>query len=531
MPGPLRLFDSYCILGRHHGLGPGDPHTAEDLLAAMDRCGIAEALVVDSLARECSVLEGNVRALEARRLSPRLHPAWVAVPPGITDEQPAPKELLRRMQANQVGALFLYPAQYAFNLADWSIDELLEPLAALSVPVFIVPNDSGAGLPPCDQTNWSEVVELCRRFPTLPVVVSEGRIRRSQRLAYRALEACENLRLELSGWWLHHGIEYITRRWGPKRLIFGSNWPMWGQAMTVAALTGADIDDDDKARIAGGNLRELLGWCRPEQPSVEIPPPEDEFVEYGRTGRRPKGMTVLDCHAHYGNISLYHVPNNSLEEVVAEMDRTGVHKALLFSLGGILNDEVYGNDRVAEALGARPDRFVGLTLLNPRRGRDAMLAELERCSRLGFRGVKLIPDYQGYPREGKLIDVACQWAHERREIILNHHWGSPAQVERLVSTYPGACFITGHATDAYAEIIKKHKNLYVCTCALHRPGSCEKLVKAIGADRLLFGSDMLDLPIPWGLGPVLFADLTPQQKRLILGENLRRVLSEYALAP
>jgi len=143
----------------------------------------------------------------------------------------------------------------------------------------------------------------------------------------------------------------------------------------------------------------------------------------------------------------------------------------------------------------------------------------------------LIPDYQGYSREGELIDVACQWVSQRRQIILNHHWGSPAQVERLVSSYPDACFITGHATDAYAEIMKKHENLYVCTCALYKPGGCEKLVDAIGADRLMFGSDMLDLPIPWGLGPILFADLTPQQKRLILGENLKGVLSEYALAP
>ncbi len=103
MPDDLQLFDAYCIVGRHHGLRPGNPHTPQDLLAEMDHCGIAEAMVVDSLAREYDVTDGNTRVLEVREVSPRLHPAWVALPPGIADEQPAPNELLSRMRANRVG--------------------------------------------------------------------------------------------------------------------------------------------------------------------------------------------------------------------------------------------------------------------------------------------------------------------------------------------------------------------------------------------------------------------------------------------
>ena len=54
---------------------------------------------------------------------------------------------------------------------------------------------------------------------------------------------------------------------------------------------------------------------------------------------------------------------------------------------------------------------------------------------------------------------------------------------------------------------------------------------AIGADRLLFGSDLQDLPIAWGLGPILLARLSRQDKQLVLGENLRRILERYSLAP
>jgi len=525
--GDLGFFDAYCVVGRHLRLGPGGLHTPQDLLGEMDHLGIAEAMVVDSLSRECHVKDGNQRVLEVCRDDPRLHPAWAALPPGTIDEQPTPEALLEQMRQHRIGALFLFTGQYQFNLADWCVDELLAPMAEAGVPVFIVPNDIGPGpFANWDRTNWKEVVELCRRLPKLPVVVSEIRIRRAQRTIYRALDACENLHIELSGYWLHHGVEYVTRRWGAGRLIFGSNWPQWGQAMTVASVSQAEISEQDKRAIAGDNLRRLIGWCDDVRPEVKLPPPADEFVAFGRTGRRPADMTFLDCHGHFGRASHYHLPNSSLEETAAEMDRMGVRKVLLFSFAGVFGDERYGNDLIAEALRRYPGRFVGLALLNPHRGKEGMLKELRRCEPMGFAGIKLIAHYQIHPEEGPWLDVPCQWAHQRRQIILNHNWASPAQVERLVSAYPDATFITGHSTGAYAEVMKKHANLYVCSCPLSGPRDCERLVAAIGAERLLFGSDLLDLPISWGLGPILFAHISPQQKRMILGENLRGILRE-----
>jgi predicted TIM-barrel fold metal-dependent hydrolase len=56
-------------------------------------------------------------------------------------------------------------------------------------------------------------------------------------------------------------------------------------------------------------------------------------------------------------------------------------------------------------------------------------------------------------------------------------------------------------------------------------------VEKIGAERLLFGSDLQDLPIAWGLGPILFSRLPVESKRLILGGNLRRILEQYSLNP
>lgn len=530
---PFPLFDAACIVGRHLKLQADGLHSAADLLADLDHHGISEALVVDSLSREGHPEPGNLRVLEVTRDHPRLVPAWSALPAYGDDEQEAPEALLARMRENRVGALFFYPQQYRFSLQDWCVDPFLGPFAAAGVPFFIDYNEVGRGGWGWDHTDWEAVVGLCRRWPQLPVVVSEFRIRQAQRMIYRALDACPNLHLELSGLWLHRAIEYITDHWGADRLIFGSHWPYLGHHVTVAPLATAEIDEVDRARIGSGNLRRLVSWCGPRpEVQVELPPPADEFAAFARTGVRPPEMRFWDNHGHMGGRAThYHLPNCTLDGIVRDMDRLGVQQTCVFSFTGVFSDEQPGNDYVAEAVRRYPDRFVGFTLLNPHRGRDGMLAELERGAAMGLRGVKLIPHYQDYPEEGPLIDVACQWAHERRQIILDHHWGSAAQVERLVSTYSDACFFTGHSTTAYTEVMRRHPNLYVCSCPLCGPRTCEEVVAAIGADRLMFGSDLQDLPIAWGLGPILFARLEPAQKRLILGENLRRVLRQYSLNP
>jgi len=469
-----------------------------------------------------------------------LHPAWAVLPPDTDEQLPPPPEgppegppedLVTAMRRNRVGAVFLFTGQYRMSLSDWSIDALLEPLADTRVPVFINPNPGGGDWQQ-DRTDWSAVVDLCRRWPRLPVVVSEFRIRESQRTVYRALDACENLRIETSGYWLHHGIEYITRRWQSERLIFGSNWPMFGQHMTLATLTCAQIDEADKRKIAGDNLRELIGWCEPEHLSYEPAVPLEEYVAFGRSGTSggpAAEMVFHDCHGHLGGrMAHYHVPDGDVDSLVHEMDRLGVKQCCVFSFCGVLSDEQFGNDMIAQAVQRYPDRFVGFTMLNPHRGRDEMRRELERCAAMGLRGIKLINSYQGYPSDGPNIEAACEWAHEHKQFILNHYWGNPRNLENLVTKFPGACFITGHATSEYAELMKKCENLYVCSCPLVGPRACEDMVAAIGADRLMFGSDLSDLPIAWGLGPILFARLSEADKRLILGGNLVRLLETHS---
>ena len=534
----LLYFDACCYLGRHVHKPEGQPETAEEILAAMDHFGIHEALVVDTLSRETNPMAGNRRIIERTRAHPRLHPAWAALMPQ-SRELPPPREFVAQLREAGVGAVFLFYGQFDIRLEDWGIDPLLEELAAVRCPVVLCPVNWREGGHQ-DATDWHNVVRICRKFPDLPVIVTEARVYKSQRAVWAALAACPNLKIDLSALWLARSIEFVCREFGADRLVWGSQLPERTPGAPLMQLNYSLIRKDELALIAGGTMRKLLSWnpkIRFVGESVKLSPPSDSIHRAAREctgaldGTPLAGERFYDCHGHIGWATPHHVTWHKLEELVREMDLFGVQVCCVFGLEGVFGDETYGNDEVADAVRRFPNRFIGFTMVNPNHGERAMREELERGLAMGMKGIKLIAWYQGYPTEGPLIDVACEFAHRHRQFILNHSWGSAAQMERLCKTYPDACFFAGHTTREYAQLVKRVDNLFICTCPLLGWHQTEEYVELYGADRLLFGSDLTDLPIGWGMGQIAYANIPEADKRLILGGNLKRLMDKYGIRP
>ncbi len=518
-------FDCHCFLGLPISV-PGDrPRDAPSLLAEMDHFGITEALVIDPMAAYNDVRAGNARIVELTRGQPRLHPAWCAVMTR-SRETPPPDELVEQMREQGVGALFLFSGQFGMPLEDWAIGDLAAELERHRVPLFVCPNPALDQSP--DQTDWSGIVRICRDHPDLPVIATECRIYGGQRRMYQALGACPNLKVDMGALWLHKRIEFICQEFGADRLLWSSRLPSHTPAASKAQLDYADIAEDDLRAIAGGNLRQLISWnpniSFPETPAW--PEPVDSLHGMARNRGPLAGQGFADCHGHVGWGSRRHVIQDSPGDLVAEMDRLGVDICCLFPFAGSQPDETFGNDTCARMIREFPCRFVGFTLVNPGHGERYMISEIERGLARGMRGIKLAPGFQGYPDEGPLVDVACRFAHEHGLLMLHHNWGSAQQTRRLCEMYSNAVLFTGHSVGHLAEVVRDYPNLFVCTCPFLDWGQTERFVDLYGADRLLFGSDLMDLPIAWGLGPILYARISEEDKRLILGGNLRRILAE-----
>ena len=525
IPNEITYFDACCYLGRHVRMPDGQPETAEEILAAMDHFGIHEALVIDTLSREANPMAGNQRIIQRTKHHPRLHPAWAGLMTH-SREFPPPRELVSQMEDLGVGALFLFYGQFDIRLDDWGIDNLLEVLEEYRVPVFLCPTNwrqPGGS----DTTDWSNVVRICRKFIDLPVVVTESRIYKSQRAAYASLEACPNLKLDVSSWWLHGRIEFICREFGAERLIWSSQLPERNPGVPMMQLNYSDISHEALSLIAGNTMRNLLSWNQNISFAAEtatLSEPIDSLHRMARERLPLDGEDFYDCHGHIGWCSPHHVVQDKAEDLVREMDKFGIQTCCVFSLEGVFGDETYGNDEVAAVVKEHPDHFIGFTLVNPNHGKRMMLEELERGLTMGMQGIKLISSYHGYPVEGQLIDVACEYADQHGQFILNHDWGSARQMLRLCQTYPNACFFTGHSSAGYGEVTQQVDNLFICTCPFLAWGQTEQFVEIYGADRILFGSDLTDLPIAWGLAPIFYARIPEADKRKILGGNLKALI-------
>jgi len=537
----LNLLDAHCYVGRFKHYNAGYFHTREDLLAEMDHFGIAEALVCDTLSRELDPRAGNPRVLDVCADEPRLHPAWSLAPPVQSLPYP-PDELPQQMARAGVRTVWMFPGHLEYTLSEWSLRPILQALEQARVPLFIdpSPNLANSGR---DLTDWDAMVRLCLDHPQLPVVATEFRMYWPSREWLSALAAAPNLHIELSPFWSYGGIEFVCREFGADRLIFGTRLPVREAGGTIAQLQYAEVSDEDKLAIAGGNLRGLLAAALPDQAPAEAPavpnisaPPAPEadkgamYLAIRQAAEPFEGEVLIDIHSHIGFGAPYFIDASGPPDLVRQLQRHGFDKLVTFAFAGLNADWTWGNDVAHEAMRQYPETILPLAAVNLWDA-DEMTAEMRRCcDELGFWGVKLHPWWNDYPETGENVRLACEFCHERGLLLTNHFWGPASVLDNYAREFPNAKLITGHLVmdDEYCAVVNRHPNVYVCTCLpIYRPD----LMTAVGKlnpDKVLFGSDVPDLPIPTGFGTVLYARLADELKRKIMGLNAQRLLAQVA---
>jgi predicted TIM-barrel fold metal-dependent hydrolase len=213
----------------------------------MEYIGISEALTFHTMAKEYAPSVGNEMLLQEIQGKP-LHPCWVVMP-HHTGEMPAPDELLAQMKAKGVRALKVFPAHQQFTLADWCAGDLLSMIEANGIPLFV----------DMDQTNWAQVAEIMGNHPKLNLILLKTSYR-SDRMMYPLFEKYEGLRIEAATYQVTMGIEEVCRRFGARRLLFGTGLPVTEAGPSISQIAYAQITDEEKQMIAGANLRKLLDW-------------------------------------------------------------------------------------------------------------------------------------------------------------------------------------------------------------------------------------------------------------------------------
>ena len=250
---------------------------------------------------------------------------------------------------------------------------------------------------------------------------------------------------------------------------------------------------------------------------------------------------IWDVHTHVGPPGPK--PDRRMEELLKVADRMGVERLCLFMPQPWHYEPTPEQFRRCndDALGILKEwgsRVFGFVYLNPAHTR-ASLDELERCVADGpMIGVKL---WVGCRCNRPELDPIVQRAAELKALILQHTWikqrgkgnlpheSTPMELAELSARHPGVPLVCGHtgggdwalgirAIRARPEI---HADL---SGGDPVSGEVEMAVRELGAGRVLYGSDVTGRSFASQLGRVLGADISVADKRLILRENLRRLL-------
>jgi predicted TIM-barrel fold metal-dependent hydrolase len=247
---------------------------------------------------------------------------------------------------------------------------------------------------------------------------------------------------------------------------------------------------------------------------------KSDIADLFRAGRPLDHTPVVDLHCHLGASSeYYYIPRSVPSQVVAGMDRYGLDHIVTFSIN-TSTDHRPGNNLQYAAAQAFPGRISALTMLNGKFIQDWPLL-LDEGVKNGSRGIKLISQYQGVCEEDIDWSPAFDYAKDKKWLVLHHFWGTPERLERWAKNYPGLTFVIGHACTQFKKAIEKYDNVYQCTCACFAMFMCsfKDMYDTLPPEKILYGSDALDLDFGTGLGPIVLGDIPEKHKEMILGQN------------
>jgi predicted TIM-barrel fold metal-dependent hydrolase len=207
-----------------------------------------------------------------------------------------------------------------------------------------------------------------------------------------------------------------------------------------------------------------------------------------------QSLKIFDAHSHIGDFPELNIFGRGIEEIIEYNDKYNIKCSAISSVTkNIPND----NRIVADAIKKYPDRFVGLAHIDPSLKKDS-INEFEKCLSKGFRGVKLHPKCDNYViiNENLMEPLLEKISDERLPVMIhtgNYPMSVPIQVAILAKKYPKINFICAHmGIDAFAEAIVAAKfasNVMLETSGSSSAGEVELVVKNVGAERIMFGSD------------------------------------------
>lgn len=516
----LSYFDCNVCVGQRGLKLRQEKWRSEDVLECMDRTGIAAALVYGGWAKDYAPKYGNERLMEELAKSERFYGCYTILP-GDCGDFYEPEEMLADLRAKGMVAAKMFPKSHYYLPDEITMGRYYRALEASRIPLLV---DNL-------EIDWRDLAELLKNHPALDVVIQNMSWSEEHKLL-PYMKAFKNLHIELSCMQANYAVETLVETVGARRVLFGSGLPKMSVGAARAFIDYAQISDADKQLIAGGNLARLCGVKLPAAREVT----QDEIAVEASLGK-PMSSFVFDSHTHFledggnggGGFAMIKGDLAHMEEL---SDRMGVDNYAVAPWLGIWTDCEAGNE-VALKMARRSSRVYPYLLIDPAYVSDIAGTAYHYHVEERFPAMKMFFDRTRVRYNDPIFEPWWKIADENHLFGLMDPGSYPqylGDVEEMAARYPNVTLFLDHAAAhwlrlvEYAELAKKYDNLYLqLTYTTVTEGSIEYLCEQGLAAKTLYGTDapMRD-PRPQ-LGWLAHAKISVEDKRLILGENMRRI--------
>ncbi len=195
---------------------------------------------------------------------------------------------------------------------------------------------------------------------------------------------------------------------------------------------------------------------------------------------------------------------------------------------------------ITEPLRRWPDRLLGMIRLNAN-DVDGSLAAIDRWVAEG----PMVGVYFPGGRRGSLscnhrnFDPLIARLTEVGAVIMQHTWfktggkgspgeSTPAELAELADRFPETPLIAAHAGGEWERglrAIRDRPNVLVETSGFDpTAGFVEMAIRELGPERIVFGSHLPSRSLGTEFGKIFGAEIGETERRMILGENLRRLM-------
>lgn len=249
---------------------------------------------------------------------------------------------------------------------------------------------------------------------------------------------------------------------------------------------------------------------------------------------------VIDAHAHLAERWGNDTWGERDRLLIDAADKLGIDQlacSLLSPRPGQLDQFIQGNRWAKDAADRYPGRILPYAYVNAGFG-QAALDEARYCvEELGFIGVKVYNEYYfNDPVMWPLVELSIELGVPILEHAGRSHYFNPTQprmsdgvvIAETANRYPEAMIICGHIGGGgdwewTIKALRDAPTAYLDTSgSVVDEGMIEMAVETLGADRLLFACDM---SMTAGIGKMRGAQISDEDRRKIMGENMQGILA------